>query len=56
MERGSDGVVWFWWTSDIVETDDGVRLEKTKMLLVNRDSRAGCLGGRTIDLTVRESP
>ena len=56
MERGGDGVVWFWWTSEIVETEDGVRLEKTKRLLVNWDSRAGCVGGKTIDLTVRESP
>ena len=56
MERGGDGVVWFWWTSEIVETEGGVRLEKTKRLLVNWDSRAECVGGRTIDLTVRESP
>ena len=55
-ERGGDGVLWFWWTSEIVETEGGARLEKTKRLFVNWNSRAGYVGGKTIDQTVREYP
>ena len=56
IERGGDGVLGFWWTSEIVETEGGVRLEKTKRLFVNWDSRVGYVEGKTMDLTVREYP